>query len=823
MSSQDLKRCEGCTFPFGKLVGSRGPIDSPLVIVGEGPGKVEMLKDLPFVGPSGDLLAQALKSHPDIEPYITNATICFPGTDAAKKKEKLPDAVRSCHGRLACELSSHPRQVILALGAPALWSLTGNYGLKITQVRGKVFPSPLAARGIVAATHPAYLLRGSGSLRQFLADVDYACDLVRGEDYRRYVVPKFQVIQSLTELHNLAHYFQSLPEGTPIAADSETGGYSGFDHLRDRILCTGYCVDPSLVYVIPERLVPESRCLYDNRCRFVWHNGKFDIRFHLAKGVPARVDEDTMLLSYTLDEIGGVHDLEQVASDLIGVPDWKYMIQPWLELAKNKHPKGYKVTYADIPDETLYDYMCRDISSTLQIFPILRRQVEANPHLERLYTQTLIPMSAYLVEVELNGLKLDLQQVQKNQERLGGLCQSFEGELNRIASVHGLSGINPRSPVQLLPFLRDTLKLRMPNGGPPRSTDNDTLEKLPQVQFVQVLKKYRKVQKAKSTYVDPAPSWINISGRVHTTYKIHGTRTGRLASADPNLLNIPRDPELRGQFEAEDGNIFLEVDENQAELRVLAWLSSDPELMKVYTIPGTLGIHDTVTIELFGHIKEYTPEHFKAMLEKFNVAHLPPEDWNKELYHEMKMKAKNVNFGIPYGITNVGLADQIEDTPQVAQQYLNKWYKKFPKAWNYILRCRQSVILGERLITPFGRIKRFGAVSREMVNELQNQAANFPMQSIASDIMIHTGLEMRDRIKDPKYGAVKIVNTVYDSILYELPNQKELIDDLARQTIAVVAEKAHLWGMRSVPMKAEAKIGTRWGNLSDYDGYKEVA
>jgi uracil-DNA glycosylase family 4 len=809
---ENLTRCTNCAFQWGKLVGSRGPKDSPLVIVGEGPGKNEILENLPFVGPSGEVLSAALKQHPDISPYITNATICFPGTVKHKDQERIRNATVACHGRLTNELLEHPRQVILALGNAALWSCTDNYSLKITQVRGKVFPSQLAARGIVAAVHPSFLLRGGGSLRQFMADVDYACSLTKGNDFRQFTIPEYQVIENTDQLRQLANQFRQLPDGTPIASDTETGGFQGFDHIRDHVICQGFCYSPELVYVLPEPLIRESAPLYQNKCRIVWHNGKFDAKFIRRAGIPnVRVDEDTMLLSYALDEIGGVHDLETVASDILGAPDWKYIIKPFLEISKNIHPKGYTTTYADIPPPILYDYMARDISSTLQIFSHLRNQVSINPHLERLYTRTLMPYSTYFMKIEEAGMALDLDQVNANGERLQEKIDEYEREINTYANNCGAGSINPRSPIQLTSFLYDGLGLRI-NGKRPGSTDEGTLDKLPQVPAVVALKRFRKVQKAKSTYVDPAPEWINIDGRVHTTYLIHGTRTGRPASKSPNLLNIPRDPMLRGQFRAAPGHVFLEVDENQAELRVLADLSGDPELLRIYLTPNSPGIHDVVTLDLFGSIDTYGPETYERMLQKFNLSHIA-SDQKEHLYHEQKMKAKNVNFGIVYGITNVGLADQIDDTPQVAQVYLDKWYQRFPVARTCLLKFREAVVLGQKLITPFGRIKRFGAVSQALVNELQNQASNFPMQSIAFDIMGHTGIVMQPIAE--KLG-VPIVNAVYDSIVYECPNDPNLLNDLAAQTIATVAERAKYWGMKTVPMKAEAKVGERWGNLKDF-------
>lgn len=808
-----LERCTGCAFPNGKLVGSRGDPKSPLAVVGEGPGRVEMLKNYPFAGPSGDLLDAGLAQHPDITPYITNAEICFPGTTQTKSLDRIVQATRSCHGRLEHELLAHPREVILALGNAALWSCTGDYGLKITQVRGKVFPTPYARRGVVAAAHPAFLLRGGGSLRQFMADVDYACSLTKGQDFRKYIVPKVEVIKSAAHLSWLAYKLKSLPPGTPVAADTETGGHDGFDHLRDHILCAGFCYDPLCVYVVPEGLISGAAALYDNDCRFVWHNGKFDAKFFRACGVSnVRVDEDTMLLSYALDEVGGQHDLEQVSSDLLGAPDWKYMVKPHLEHAKNVHPKGYKPTYADIPRDVLYDYMAKDISSTLQIFGLLRRRVAANPHLEKLYTKTLIPVSRYLIPIEEAGIKVDLSQVDENRKRLESECAVYEGAINKTAQQYNLAGINPRSPAQLLPFLRDTLKLKLPNGKIPQSTDEDTLLKLPKHAVVISLLKYRKVQKALSTYVNPVPGWINIDGRAHTTYLIHGTVTGRLASRDPNLLNIPRDPFLRGQFVPEPNRIFLEVDINQAELRVLAELSQDKALTKIYT-EGGLGIHDVVTLEMYGKISDYDLQRLEFMINKFNLTHIPEVDRLAKLYSEQKMKAKNVNFGIVYGITEVGLADQIDDTPENAAKYLKAWHGKFPEASRFLFKCREAVVLGKNIVTTFGRTKRFGCVSPERLQGLQNEASNFPMQSIASDIMLHTGIRMQPRATSL---GIPIVNTVYDSILYECPNDPALLKDIALETMETIPQVAKDWGIRKIPIIGESKTGLRWGSLKDF-------
>jgi len=821
-----MQRCEGCPFKFGKLVGGRGDPGSSLVIVGESPGKNEILRNIPFCGPSGDVLGAALKPFPDLNPYIINAHQCFPGSTAAKTEEKVRAAAACCSKRLHQEINPGTgvvRRVILAMGNAAIWGVTGEFGHKSTQVRGKVFPSTLAELGVVCTVHPSFLLRGGGSFRQFQADVHYACGLASGRrDYRRYIIPKYEVLSTEQELRTLGLNLND----SIVAADTETGGYEGFDHLRDHILCSGFCTSPDRVFIVPADLTFATKHLFASAGRFVWHNGKFDAKFFRAADVGnVRVDEDTMLLSYAVDESKGVHDLEQISSDILGMPDWKYMIQPSLAAAKNSHPKGYTVTYADIPNDILYDYTSRDISATLQVFPILRDMVRADPHLERLYTKVLIPTSEYLVWVEEAGMHLDLQSVDANEVRLNAEIDKYRKVISDAGQAVGLGETNPNSPLQLATLLYDTLKLRPVDRRhkPTRSTDEDSLDKLdPEHPVVQALKRYRKVKKAQSTYVTAAkdhhdskgkfvPGWVNpVTGRVHTTYKIHGTATGRLASEDPNLLNIPRDPLLRGQFVAADGMVFLEVDTNQAELRVLAELSGDPELTRIYTSTG-LSIHDEVRADLFGEPANYDEATLEFYLDKFNVRHHGPDKWLKELKAEQKMKAKNVNFGIPYGISEFGLAEQIDDTPAVARTYLNRWYKKFSGARTFLLKCREAVVQNKVFVTPFGRKRRFGVVSPERLNDQQNQASNFPMQSIASDIVLVTGIYMAPRAR--KYG-VRIVNTVYDSILYELPHDISLIRDLSAETSEQLGVKAREWGIVHIPITGEGKVGKKWGQLA---------
>jgi uracil-DNA glycosylase family 4 len=798
-------RCAKCPHGFARLVGSRGPEDSPLVIVGESPGKEEVKSGMPFVGPSGKVLEHALAQHPDIKPLMLNAFQCFPGSVQNKNQDKVIEATHVCQARLYAEIKAHPRQVILALGNNAIWSLTDQFRSKVTQVRGKRYETPLAARGIIASVHPAYLLRGGGSFRQFMADIDYACRLVKGADLKRYQIPQVHTAKTVSNVRWLADQIKSQPL---VAADIETGGHDGFDHLRDRILCVGFCWDPAHVYVVPEELIPYTRMIFraPSRTKFIWHFGKFDQKFFWAQGIPARVDEDTGLLSYALDETKGIHDLEQIAGDILGAPDWKFMIKPYTDAWKKAHPKQPLPGYDPIPRPILHDYMSRDISGTFQCFPFLRKLVAADPALERLYTQTLIPMVPYLTPIEMKGLATDPERIKANATSKEREADKLEAEFNQYAVASGFGQLNIRSPKQVGSFLYDTLKLRDPRrpNKRPDSTDEATLLTLQPHPAVKILLAYREVHKGLSTYVTSLPGHIGADDRVHTSYLIHGTTTGRLASRDPNILNIPRDPELRGQFVAAPNKIFMEVDVNQAELRVLAELSRCPVLCSIYLTPNQ-SIHKVTQIEMFGDPKTYSQETIAHYLDKFST-----RDYDYML-KEQNMRAKCVNFGIVYGRTAASIAEEFKMPPSEAQEWINKWFGKYHGAKTFIMQCRSAPIKGQNLVTPFGRKRRFQVVAREKLNDIQNQAANFPEQSIASDIVTHTGMIVQQPAKQ-LYDA-DIVNTVYDSLLFELPNNIRAALELGARVLRVLARVPKEWGLTHIPFKGEIKIGTRWGSL----------
>lgn len=805
--------CADCYFG-GVKIESKGPEDSPFVIVGESPGAMEIHYKKPFVGDSGKVLQRVLEDQGidalGIEPYYTNAIMCMP---RRKDPERLSAACFRCRDRLVEEIKKHPRKIILALGNGALWSTTGDFGLKITKERGKLFRSPLSEMGIVAAVHPAFLLRGNGNYKQFQNDIKYAIDLCRdGED--AFKLPngsRYRVLQSAEEAKEFSGELHNCPKGTLIAKDIET---TGFNYVTDDILCMGFQHTPKLITIVPGELITEE--MFTHRGRQGWHNGKFDIRFLRQRGFKARVDEDSMLLNYATNERRGIHDLDQVASDKLGSPNHKHIIDPYTKgtIIDAVTGKKRKRNYGDIPKDILYKYTALDLADTYQLIPYIGKEVAASEDLTRFYNDHLLDGSEYLTKVEMNGFLIDQEWVEKNSVRLVAEMDKFENILVDLSREANWGEVNPRSPKQLKSFLYSHLRLA------PESwdTDDDTLEKLPSHPAVEALRGYRTVQKSYATYVRPlkAPGFISINkttgkpkeeksylypdGRVHTTFKLHGTATSRLSSTEPNIQNVPRDPLLRGMYIPDPGYCILEVDYSQAELRCLAVLSGDEGLLEIFNTGKDL--HVEMSIFLFG------PNFTK----------------------EDKMATKTVNFGIVYGRTAPSIAEDPKlvaarlkqggpaITIQEAQGWIDGWYARFPKAKAFIDKCRMAPIREQTMTTCFGNKKRPGVVSREKVQDLQNESANFFHQSIASNLTIRAGIELFDDLRD-NYDT-HILNTVHDCIVTMTPLNSDhikLVSDIMVRKMEEIPLRFR--GLHGVPFKAEPEIGLRWGNLYKF---KEV-
>lgn len=807
-------RCANCPFKTG-LCGTKGPEDSPFVIVGESPGSRELLTGRPFSGPSGKMLEEILErtgfNSLGIKPYYINALSCYP---AGKDMAKLEAGTRACNGRVQEQLKAHPRKVILALGAAASWAVTGDYSIRILRDRGRLIQKPeLCEDGVVLAVHPAYLLRNGGGLSVWQKDLRQAVELLKGNKPDEWVDPTWAVVSKPSEYIRLVEDY--VATGGLVTADKETGALHFMD---EKVLCLGITRgDGNHVDIIPENLfysMPHvtKKLLEAPPITWSWHNGIFDIKWAWVMGIKARVDEDTMLMSYALNEKAGYHDLDQVAQHWIKAPRHKHMLDNYV-----KKGESYRV----IPKDILYKYNAIDLSKQHKIFAPLREEIRANPLLEKLYTELLIPAVPFIASMQTYGVAVDVDVIKQNELEHDKELAELRAKLNVYAREHMGTDINPNSPMQMKELLYGRLGLG-------RMVDSTNEAALIEIErrgghpVVDLLLKHREVAKRKGTYVSnilPNPErkknpagFIKKDGRIHPDFKLHGTETGRLAGADPNMLNQPRGPLIRGQYVAKPGCIFVEVDLNQAELRSLATMSRDPLLIDIYTKNET-SIHDVTTSEFYASKADIMSNEEVAARVR-SMLHLSSDIPGDRVYGEAKMRGKAVNFGIVYGRTDHSLAKEFDTSVEEAARWINKWMATYSGAAEFIQWCRRAPANKRDLITVYGRHKRWGVVTNENLRNLQNEAANFPHQSTASDIMLETAILTYERLRD-EWGAM-VWNEVYDALYFEVEADDTKVAESIQFVQKVITEVPLKHGLDVVPFLGDAKIGYTWGSMVDF-------
>lgn len=773
-----MGRCEDCPFSTPAIDNPEEIRQRDLLIIGEAPGRKEVRTGKPFVGPSGKLLWETLAnikvSREDCA--ITNALSCYIPDELYKKKgTAVKGPVQCCRGRLLKEIATVKPKVILTLGNVALHALTENFQLKITRERGRVFNFYYGLDGeclVLPTMHPAAMLRNPADYKKFRNDIAYLYRVLRGDvndpgKTEWMVVPPEWIPDAIRFLSSFDRLHADI-ETTP----DKTVGLLGIAYGPNSVL--QFEGEENI-----KRLLP----LFQNpNITWGWFNGKFDTKHLNRIGLPARFDEDSMLAHYVLDETKGTHDLSQLSTLHLGAPDYATTFKATLTDNSN---------FFSGPLEALCDYNARDCAYDWQLNDKFVPIIKAQPDLAKLYYDLLLPAARFLDRVEQHGIWINPEEIDNLQSKLETQLSEVLAEIYERASEFwdpvdymmdtgaksAEAVLNPGSWQQLQWLLYDAMGLRPRNGE--RNTERETLESIPEHPFVNALLKYRKLQKNLSTYVQGMRKNIGHDGRVHCSYLPHGTVTGRLSSREPNMQNIPkRAKDIRDIFQAPPGSIFVEVDLAQAELRVLAHFSQDPALMQVFLTGQDL--------------------HTDTALRIAKLVNREPDRTN----------AKRINFGICYGLTAFSLAESNGIPISEAQDMLDGWAQAYPMAWAYLQQQRELPIQGKFPQTPFGRRRRFPLITKEILNAIQNESANFAIQSTASDITLLMAMKAEEALGE--FDA-KIINLIHDSCLTETTPGMEkrvvriLNDSLNRVTADMLGSE--------VPFQLSATIGTKWGHL----------
>jgi len=522
----------------------------------------------------------------------------------------------------------------------------------------------------------------------------------------------------------------------------------------------------------------------------IGQNLKYDYLLLRRYGIDLAPLDDTLLLSYALDGGRGQHGMDALAERHLGHSciSFEQVLQ---------HAPGARKsdkTFAQVPLDKATEYAAEDADVTLRLWMMLKPRLVAE-RMSTVYETLERPMVRILGDMELAGVKVD-------KGILSRLTSTFSQRIARLEDeIYTLAGhkFNLGSPRQLGEFLFDSLKL--PGGRKTKTGQWETRanllddlaasEDLPEHarKLINVMLEWRQLAKLKSTYTDSLPQHISPdTGRIHTSYALASTTTGRLASTDPNLQNIPirtkEGREIRTAFIAERGHKLISADYSQIELRVLAHIADIPQLTKAFA--EGLDIHAMTASEMFG----------------VPIAGMPPE---------VRRRAKAINFGIIYGISAFGLAAQLGIPKQEAGEYITTYFKRFPGIREYMDATRKLAHERGFVETIFGRRVHYPEINTKnpsMRGFLERASINAPIQGSAADIIRRAMIRMPGALADAGLASVRMLLQVHDELVFEA---KEGEVEKALKVIRRVMEKAAEPAVRlKVPVHVDAKAADNW-------------
>ncbi len=519
--------------------------------------------------------------------------------------------------------------------------------------------------------------------------------------------------------------------------------------------------------------------LEDDSILKIAQNFKYDYLILKRYGIDVRCFDDTMLLSYALDSGLGNHGMDELAKRHLD-----HTPIPFKEIAGSGKSA---ITFDLVPIEQATQYAAEDADVTLRLWQILKPRL-ASEHRAVVYETLERPLVPVLAQMEREGIKVDRAALARLSAEFATTAAGLEEQIHQLADEK----FNPGSPKQLGEILFGKLGIE---GGKKTatgawSTNSQVLEDLARegVELARKVLDWRQVSKLKSTYSDALPNHINPeTGRVHTSYSMAATSTGRLASTDPNLQNIPVRSEsgrkIRQAFVAEKGNKLVSADYSQIELRILAHVADIPQLKQAFA--DGLDIHAMTASEMFG---------------------VPIEGMDPLI----RRQAKAINFGIIYGISAFGLANQLSISRSEAGEYIKTYFERFPGIRDYMDSTKSFAKEHGYVETVFGRRCHFPRMSSSNPSEraFQERAAiNAPIQGSAADVIRRAMVQMPAALKAEKLSA-RMLLQVHDELIFEVTNaEADRLIDVVTKTMENAPQPAV---QLSVPLTVDARAADNW-------------
>ena len=601
------------------------------------------------------------------------------------------------------------------------------------------------------------------------------------------VEPDRSGYECILEMAQLDAWLARLDAAALVSLDTET---TGLDPMQARLVGISFAIEGTHAAYLPlghgyagapaqlplaDVLAKLKPWLESARRAKLGQHLKYDRHIFANHGVALRgIVEDTLLQSYVL-ESDKPHDLGSLAARHCGLSTISY------DAVTGKG--AARISFAQVEVGRAAEYAAEDADVTLRVHQVLRPQLAAAPELESLYRDLELPVAEVLFRIERNGVLIDAATLARQSDELGRKIMALEAEAQQLAG----QPFNLNSPKQLAEILFNQQGLpvvkKTPSGGP--STDEEVLEKLAEdYPLPKKILEHRSLAKLKNTYTDKLPKMINpATGRVHTSFAQAVAVTGRLASSDPNLQNIPiRTAEgrrIRSAFVAPAAHRIVSADYSQIELRIMAHLSDDPRLLEAFARGED--VHRATAGEIFG----VTPI---------------------EVSSEQRRAAKVINFGLIYGMSAFGLAKQIGVDRGAAAAYMDRYFARYPGVARYMEETRAvardkgyvETVFGRRLWLP--EIRSSNAGRRQGA---ERAAINAPMQGTAADLIKRAMLAVQDWL-DREQLQTLLVLQVHDELVLEVPETE--LDAVREALPKLMGGVARL----KVPLLVEVGVGADW-------------
>lgn len=844
--------CAQCPLRFHPVMG-QGNEQASLVILNDGPGFYEKKHNKPIASYGGELLDQSLKlAGEDPEKvWKTNVVLCRAQLPTGEDTDAPAAAIAACRPRLLAELRAINPKLIVTTGANATKAVFGS-GVTLSDMQGVVeYPRDMPAPVLPTYSPKGMTGEGIKQFDSFLSSIKRSVGIAQGTltlmDRNEHIPWKH-----VTTAADIKHVLCDLLEGKAgftLGLDVETSGLSIVDTDLLQISIGNTERGVALEY---SGMADDHDCmslfrilLTDTRFTWIIHNMSFDRqRFKKFFDVVPAQDIDTMCLALGLTERGEGVGLKQLSRELLNAPYYEKDVHAYL---------GPDQNWASIPRGVLAQYAVLDTVYTARVFPILERLCTAEGTRDLAYN-LLMPAQRMFADVETHGVLVDQTYVQTLETVWAPKVEEARAEIQSYARAQGWKRskpgksfsvketvmvdrplyvwttpkgvmkhgktpprniadytttvvqvpteksvrhreadidepLNVNSPTQMAAFLFDHLQLSVPPEG--RKTGKEFREYHPDHQFTHLHGEYALMNRMLNTYVRGIGNEIASDGRVHPNFLLFGAVTGRLAIHHPAIQTIPRGDSfedkdgskrfdsIKRMFLPSEGCVWGETDYAQLELRVGWHLSND---------------------ESFGRaIMSGDFHRFKAaeMLNK------PIEDVSDAERHDIK----RVNFGIMYGRQAPAIAKQLGCSVGTAQWYVDSFFETAPKYRDWYREQHRLALSDGRSTTPFGRVRRWNLINRENKQNVLNQAVNFPVQSVASDLNLLAAIHMNQWFKETGWGHILFL--VHDSMCYEIREGKEAI------VTAKVRETMTTWPFESqAVLDVETKIGPSWGDVA---------